>query len=196
MFTTIHRERARARRVFASMTRCTALLVILVAGACSSKKSPQTPAQVVAPPTNPAPAAAAQAQKPPATTPNLAIDPKLAARCKLGLSNVKEAPKFAYNDSDLLPEDRDALAMIAECLVKGPLAGHELRLVGRADPRGTDEYNLALGTRRADTVRQYLQRLGVPAKQLAPTTRGEIDATGDDESGWRRDRRVDLELVN
>ena len=196
VFTTIHRERVRARRVFADMTRCNALLVFLIAGACSSKKPAQAPTQVVAPPTNPAAAAAAQVAQTPAATPNLSIDPKLAARCRLGLSNVEQAPKFEYNDSDLLPADRDALVMIAECLVKGPLAGHELRLIGRADPRGTDEYNLALGTRRADTVRQYHERLGVPAKQLEPTTRGELEATGEDEPGWRRDRRVDLELVN
>ena len=178
------------------MTRCYALLVILIAGACSSKKTPQAPAQPIGTPTNPAPAATAQASQGPASTPNLGIDPKLAARCKLGLSNVEQAPKFEYNDIDLLPADRDALVMIAECLVKGPLQGHELRLVGRTDPRGTDEYNLGLGTRRADTVRQYLERLGVPARQLEPTTRGEIDATGDSERGWRLDRRVDLELVN
>jgi peptidoglycan-associated lipoprotein len=196
VFTTIHRERGLARRVFGDMTRCNALLVIFATAACSSKKPPHTPAQVVATPTNPPAGTAAQASQPPATTPNLAIDPKLAARCKLGLSNVEQAPKFAYNETDLLPADRDALIMIAECLVKGPLAGHDLRLVGRADPRGTDEYNLALGTRRADAVRQYLQRLGVPATQLEPTTRGEIDASGDDEPSWRRDRRVDLELAN
>jgi peptidoglycan-associated lipoprotein len=69
-----------------------------------------------------------------------------------------------------------------------------VQLVGRADDRGTEEYNLGLGTRRAESVSTYLQRLGVPAHQLQPSTRGAIDATGVNESGWRTDRRVDLEL--
>lgn len=178
------------------MTRCNALLTTLVLAACSSKKAPQTPAQPVAPPTNPAPAAAGETAPAAGRTANLSIDPALVSRCKLGFTNADSAPKFAYDDTELLPSDRDALVMIAECLVKGPLVGREVRLVGRADPRGTDEYNLALGTRRAETVRTYLERLGVPARQLEPTTRGELDATGGDESGWQRDRRVDLELVN
>lgn len=178
------------------MTRRNALLPILILAACSSKKSPQNASQAVGAPTKPGPTTTAAPPAAQATTPNLAIDPALLARCKLGLANVEQAPKFAYDDSDLQPADRDALVMITECLVKGPLVGHELRLVGRADPRGTDEYNLGLGSRRAETVRQYLERLGVPARQLEPTTRGEIDATGENERGWVRDRRVDLELVN
>ena len=71
-----------------------------------------------------------------------------------------------------------------------------MQLVGHTDPRGTDEYNLGLGTRRAESVRTYLQRLGVPATRLGPTTRGELDASGSDEAGWQRDRRVDLQLAN
>ena len=71
-----------------------------------------------------------------------------------------------------------------------------MQLVGHADPRGTDEYNLGLGTRRAETVSSYLQRLGVPPRQLEASTRGAIDATGANELGWRLDRRVDLELKN
>lgn len=84
---------------------------------------------------------------------------------------------------------------VSQDLTRGPLRDRSVRLVGRADPRGTDEYNLALGTRRAQAVRTYLQRLGVSAARLNPTTRGDLDAVGDDERGWQRDRRVDLQLV-
>ena len=69
-----------------------------------------------------------------------------------------------------------------------------MALIGRADPRGTEEYNLGLGSRRAASVSQYLARLGVGQPQLGVTTRGAIDATGTDESGWRQDRRVDIQL--
>ncbi len=111
-------------------------------------------------------------------------------------ANIEGAPKFGYNDDDLIATDRDVLQQVAECLVRGPLKGKAVQLVGHADPRGTDEYNLGLGTRRAETVRSYLLRLGVSGDRLSPTTRGELDANGVDESGWQRDRRVDLQLVN
>jgi peptidoglycan-associated lipoprotein len=114
--------------------------------------------------------------------------------CNLRFANTNEAPKFAYNDDDLLPADRDVLQQIAECLTHGPLVGHTVQLVGRSDPRGTEEYNLGLGSRRAHSVSDYLQRLGVPKTQLATTTRGETEATGTNETGWQVDRRVDLEL--
>ncbi len=44
-------------------------------------------------------------------------------------------------------------------------------------------------------VTDYLARLGVTRDQLAPTTRGDIDASGRDEAGWRGDRRVDITLM-
>jgi peptidoglycan-associated lipoprotein len=88
------------------------------------------------------------------------------------------------------------LQQVADCLTKGPLKGRSVKLVGRADPRGTDEYNLGLGSRRAESVRSYLTRLGVPAARLSPSTRGDLDASGTDETSYRRDRRVDLKLVN
>jgi peptidoglycan-associated lipoprotein len=71
-----------------------------------------------------------------------------------------------------------------------------VQLVGRTDPRGTDEYNLGLGSQRAQSVKTYLERLGVPSARLSSTTKGEIGAAGTDETGWQRDRRVDLELMN
>jgi peptidoglycan-associated lipoprotein len=153
-----------------------------------SVPAPSTPAAAVQ--TTPA---AMQSQP---VSPNVAVSDDLAKRCSLKFGNAEQAPKFGLDDAELLPSDRDVLQQIADCLTKGPLQGRNVQLVGRADPRGTDEYNLGLGTRRAENVRTYLQRLGVPANRLAPTTRGELDASGSDETGWQRDRRVDLQLVN
>lgn len=119
----------------------------------------------------------------------------LVKQCTLQFASVEQAPKFGFDQAELLPADRDVLEQVAECLTRGPLKDRAVRLVGRADPRGTDEYNLALGTRRAQAVGSYLLRLGVPAPRLTPTTRGDLDAVGDDETGWQRDRRVDLQLV-
>ena len=68
-----------------------------------------------------------------------------------------------------------------------------VNLVGRADSRGTPEYNMALSDRRAQAAKEYLQRLGIQSARLVPVPRGELDATGGDESGWAKDRRVDGE---
>ncbi len=85
---------------------------------------------------------------------------------------------------------------LARCLSQGALKGRGLELTGRADPRGEPEYNMSLGESRADSVRRYLHDLGVQAERLRATSRGEIDATGTDESGWAYDRRVDIDLAN
>ena len=105
-------------------------------------------------------------------------------------------PTFDYDKEDLSPEDRTVLDQLAACLTTGALKGKALNLIGRADPRGTEEYNLGLGSRRAGSVSTYLVRLGVSEPQLAVNTRGSLDATGTDESGWSKDRRVDITLQN
>ena len=66
-------------------------------------------------------------------------------------------------------------------------------MVGRADPRGTTEYNMALSDRRAQAVKDYLERLGVAGGRLNKIPRGALDATGTEEAGWAKDRRVDFD---
>ncbi len=129
-----------------------------------------------------------------AASQGVAVGEDLAKICKLSLVDVEKAPKFDYEQADLSGEDRDVLDQIAKCVTMGPLKGRALKLIGRADPRGESEYNMGLGGRRADSVRTYLSQLGVDGRKIAETSRGELDATGKDESGWRRDRRVDVLL--
>jgi peptidoglycan-associated lipoprotein len=168
-----------------------AVIVTLAVG-CSHKK-PTVVTAPTAPPVSPAKQAAESPPKP--ASPSLSVSDDLLRQCKLKLQNTATAPKFAYDQFDLLPADRDVLDQVARCLTQGPLRGQALRLTGRADPRGSQEYNLGLGTRRAGTVAGYLQRLGVPTAQLVAATRGDLDATGVDEVSWQLDRRVDLELA-
>ncbi|MDQ3364465.1 MAG: OmpA family protein [Myxococcota bacterium] len=160
----------------------------LLAG-CAKKPPVKAAARDVPPPPT------ATATTTPAT-PTLGVTDDLARQCSLRLGEPAQAPKFDYDRDELAPPDRDVLEQVATCLTRGPLKGRAVRLVGRADPRGTTEYNLGLGSRRASVVEQYLQRLGVTSQQLAISTRGDLDASGQDEEGWRTDRRVDLELVN
>jgi peptidoglycan-associated lipoprotein len=169
-------------------------ILITVTAACSHSKP-----KLAAPPA-PTGTAAAQPATPvepakAAVSPGIAASPDLLAQCKLQLESATKAPKFGYDEFDLLPADRDVLDQVAQCVTKGPLHGKALRLTGRADPRGSQEYNLALGTKRAGTVASYLERLGVPTVQLVQTTRGDLDAKGVDETSWQQDRRVDLDLA-
>ena len=173
-------------------------LVILVAALLPACGGKATKKQSVPPPVTAAPAAQptpAAVQTVPAS-PNVGVSDDLVKQCSLRFASVESAPKFEFNATELLPSDRAILQQVAECVTRGPLQGRTVQLVGHADPRGTEEYNLGLGSRRAESVRAYLHRLGVPPNLLSPTTRGELDANGDDESGWQRDRRVDLQLVN
>jgi peptidoglycan-associated lipoprotein len=141
----------------------------------------------------------AQATPPPApplvvVSPHLSVSEELAAACNLDFNDIGSAPKFDFDGSTLVAQDDDVLSRIAKCVITGPMAGRALQLVGRADPRGEGDYNMALGQRRATSVQVYLSGLGVDGSKLALSSRGNVDATGIDESGWQRDRRVDILL--
>lgn len=124
------------------------------------------------------------------TTGTITVSADIRAAC--GLSD--EDAYFAFDSATLESKDIGPLDMIARCFTSGPLKGRGMRLVGHADPRGSSEYNLVLGQRRADSVEGYLDRHGVTRSRLETTSRGSMDATGHDETGWTRDRRVDVML--
>jgi peptidoglycan-associated lipoprotein len=81
-----------------------------------------------------------------------------------------------------------------QCFASGPLEGRQMKLVGRADPRGSEEYNMTLGQHRADSVMKYLESRSVAKRMMASSSRGAMDAVGTDEPSWARDRRVDILL--
>jgi peptidoglycan-associated lipoprotein len=112
-----------------------------------------------------------------------------------GIDDTASAPKFSFDASALTSADRNELSQLATCMTTGPLAGKTVELVGRADPRGEEEYNMTLGERRAESVVHYLTQLGVAESRLPVTSRGALDAQGHDEATWAVDRRVDLRLA-
>jgi peptidoglycan-associated lipoprotein len=99
---------------------------------------------------------------------------------------------FAFDSATLGQTERPVLTQLATCFVSGPLRGREMRLVGHADPRGPDDYNMVLGGSRADTVKAFLTMKGVPSSRIGTTSRGEMEARGTDEASWSQDRRVDV----
>jgi peptidoglycan-associated lipoprotein len=105
----------------------------------------------------------------------------------LGLTTIY----FDYDRSDIRSDQRDALKANADKL-KGMTANATIE--GHCDERGSEEYNLALGDRRADAVRRYMVDLGVPSARLSTVSFGESRPAvqGHDESAWRYNRRADF----
>lgn len=102
---------------------------------------------------------------------------------------------FAFDSSAITGDAAAALDAVARCFVSGPLKGRGLRLVGHTDPRGETEYNFALGHQRAHSVSSYLTSKGLEHARIATSSRGEIEATGTDDAGWARDRKVEIFLA-
>jgi len=99
---------------------------------------------------------------------------------------------FGFDRSEIRPEFKDILNAHAEYLVANPQA--RVVLEGHCDERGTVEYNLALGERRADTVKRYLVVQGVNPSQLESVSFGEERPAmmGSDESSWAKNRRTEI----
>ena len=170
-----------------------AIALALFAVACGD--TPKPPPQVPAPPVDTAPPPTTTSA--PVTSEKMAVnvDNDIIKACNLKFENIEDAPKFDYDSESLTPGEKSVLEAIAKCLTTGPLKGRAVDLVGRADPRGETEYNMTLGAKRARSVHQFLGGLGVAGDKLHDTSRGELDATGTDEVGWRKDRRVDVRLA-
>ncbi len=103
---------------------------------------------------------------------------------------------FDFDRSDIKASERPKLQAAKEYLEQNP--GVRLLLEGRADWRGTAEYNLALGDRRANSARNFLaQTLGVPADRLETLSKGSLEAIANaDDATAAKDRRVDLVVVS
>jgi peptidoglycan-associated lipoprotein len=102
---------------------------------------------------------------------------------------------FDFDSANLDAGAKATLDAIAECFLTGPGAGKNLNLVGHADPRGSEEYNFALGQKRAGNVGKYLNGKGLGSARVESSSRGELDSTGTDEASWAEDRFVDILLA-
>ena len=97
---------------------------------------------------------------------------------------------FGTDKSDIDPESRTILTAQAKWMMANPSVRASLE--GHADERGTREYNMALGERRANAARDYLVSLGVPTARLLVTSWGKEKpvASGSDEAAWAQNRRA------
>lgn len=167
------------------------IVLFLAASACSDEKKPPVAPVAAAAPASSGPAlASANNPKPDddATRGNLNISDEIRKAC--GLTDSEAF--FAFDSAHVRPQDEAILKKLATCFSTGALKGREMRLIGHADPRGSADYNLALGGKRADNVKSVIAKQGLDAGKIATTSRGAMDATGADEASWAKDRRVDV----
>jgi peptidoglycan-associated lipoprotein len=133
----------------------------------------------------------------PRTTPTNA-SPTIAAV----FSQQVQAIFFDYDSAEIMPESQDRLRRAAAWLTQGPYRTIAFRIEGNCDPRGTEEYNIGLGERRAQAAKELLVSLGVDAARISTVSYGEERASGASEGSpgvvpsWAHDRRDDFIYVS
>lgn len=178
-----------------------ALAATLVA--CGGQQQPEQPAPQTAPtaapaPTQPAPAPTQPAPAPTPVQPDRTPEDPAAAAARVTaavLAELRQMVHFDFDMSDIRPEDRALLDRVAAIL--GANGALRLRVSGHADDRGSDEYNLALGSRRASAVKTYLGNKGIDGSRLEIVSYGEERPlqSGQDEDSWAANRRAEFEVT-
>jgi peptidoglycan-associated lipoprotein len=159
------------------------LVNLLAACAAEKPKAPEAAAPV------PPPAATAPESAPaPAPAPVVEVDPLNDPANIL----AKRSVYYPFDVSAVQDADKPVVMAHAKYLSEHP--DRKVRVEGNADERGSNEYNLALGQRRADGVKQMLVLGGAKASQIETASYGEEKpkATGHDEASWSQNRRSDI----
>jgi peptidoglycan-associated lipoprotein len=163
------------------------IVLVNLLAACASKKPAEPLA--AAPAAAPVAAAAPQAVAPAAQT---AVDPLNDPASIL----AKRSVYYPFDVSVVQDADKPVVQAHAQYLAEH--ADRTVRLEGNCDERGSNEYNLALGQRRADGVKKMLELGGAKAGQLDSVSYGEEKprSYGHDEMSWSQNRRTDLHYMN
>ena len=175
---------------------CAAVLIVaaLSAGACAKKKPsppPPPPPPPPLPPTTP-PTPPPPPPPPPAPQPAPPTEEELFRSKTLDQLNAEKPLTdvfFAFDSTDLNDAARTALQKNVEWMKRWPTT--KVMVEGHADSRGTNEYNLALGERRAAAVRDYLVSLGLPTDRITIVSKGEEQpfCSEENEACWQQNRR-------
>jgi len=172
------------------------VLVTALATTACGKKKVETPAPMPAPP--PAPPATtpppppAPAPPPPAPAPPAPTEDELFARMTLDELNAKGVLAdvfFKFDSVEINPEARTVLQKNTDYLKRW--ASTKVMVEGHADARGSNEYNLALGERRAGAARDYVVSLGIPVDRVTVVSKGEEAPVcrENNEACWAKNRR-------
>ena len=171
-----------------ALTRVGALATALALAACASKPiAPPAPAPVAAAAPMPVAAAPAPIAAPPAAATALPayLDPNSPI-------SQQRSVWFAFDDSSFRAQDKAVIELQGRYLAQHPEL--HVTVAGNTDERGGSEYNLALGQRRAQSVKSALGVLGVQDSQVEAVSYGKEKpkATGHDEAAWQQNRRADV----
>jgi len=165
------------------------IVAVMLLAACATKPTPpaEAPTPEPAPPVETAPAA------PQKSAAELEMEAK-AAEEELKRQQLlsEERIYFAYDSSAIDEPSRAIVEAHSAYIMENPDV--TVSLEGHCDERGTREYNLALGERRAQSVQKLMAAYGVQAKQIVVVSFGEEKPAdpGHDESAWRKNRRAEL----
>lgn len=169
--------------MMAHMTMKIALVsaLALSISACAKKK----PEELPPPPATTAPAPTTEAPLPPPST-----GPVPGSRADFLQQSGTDTIYFGTDGYDVDAEDQATLTRQAQWLAKYPNVS--VTIEGHCDERGTREYNLALGERRANAAKNFLVSAGVSASRLSVISYGKERpvATGSDEASWAQNRRA------
>jgi peptidoglycan-associated lipoprotein len=137
------------------------------------------------------PAQPATTEAPPAATDSGVQETEIKETVSYAVSDLTRV-YFNFDSYVLSADARKALAQNAE--VMKAISGLKVRIEGHCDERGSDEYNLALGERRAQAAMNYMATLGVPAYRMSTISYGEEKALdpGHDEASWAKNRRAEF----
>ncbi len=175
--------------------------VSLIGAGCAKKKvavqTPPPPAPVVASAPKPAPAPVRAATAPPEAKPTPAKYPNAATRARIDelLAKIEDA-YFDYDKATIRPDALKALEAdsteLRDILAQYP--DYKLVIQGHCDERGSAEYNLGLGEKRATAAKTYLVQIGIPAAQLSEVSYGKERpvCTEHNETCWQKNRRVHI----
>jgi OOP family OmpA-OmpF porin len=133
----------------------------------------------------------AAAREQPAPVSPAPASSKDGALCDLPDTAV-EAIHFAPDEFNLYGRGEQILDGVLACQKAGLLGAEPLRVIGYTDPRGSAEFNRRLGFARAESVKRYLIRRGLPSGLLEVESRGESCHLGSGPETWRLDRRVEI----
>jgi peptidoglycan-associated lipoprotein len=175
---------------FAAVSFLVAPLVLCAVGCGGDKPPPQAATNTTT--AGPAPANRLPDKAPDSPTASaVRISDEIVKACGISAPDAY----FAFDSAHVRGDDARVLDQVATCFKSGPLKGRTVRFVGHADPRGSSDYNMTLGQSRADSVAQYVLGKGLDKSKTESTSRGAMDATGDNEPTWAKDRRVDVLLA-
>lgn len=166
----------------------------LAVTACSKKAPPVTnpqPTGSVTPQPPPPPPPRSNEGNPSTINDGTALDVAVNRR----VASMAERIHFEYNVADIKPDDVSRLDAKAALLKQFPLL--KIRITGHADERGSDQYNIALGMRRAAAAKEYLVKVGIDGSRIETASLGRevpVDPASN-EAAWAQNRRDEFDII-